>query len=97
MVEPQETDELVETATTGLGEEIEAHCRRYTDDQHKKVCLDTTRNTIGMLANGLNEESRRRSLRVESTLSQVEKEIDAEKPERIPTPPIDEVKVYKKR
>lgn len=97
MVEPQETDELVETANTGLGEELEAHCRRYTDDQHKQVCIETTRNTIGMLATGLNEESRRNSLRVDSTLKQVGKNIDAESPERIPTPPIGEVKVYKKR
>jgi hypothetical protein len=97
MVEPQENLESVQ-AQSGLGKDLEEACRRYTDDQHKIVCLESTRNGLSLVMQGLNEEAKREAFTATSELKTAKKQVmeDTEKPEKIPTPELGEVTVYDK-
>lgn len=96
-MEPQKNLESV-NAKSGLGKELEEACRRYTDDQHKLVCIESTRNGLSHVMQGMNEESRRETFTAESELKKAKKEISSntKKPERIPTPPIGDATVIDK-
>lgn len=97
MPEPQKKLDSVK-ADSGLGKELEENCRRYTDDQQKLACLESSRNTIGHTINGMNEEARKEAFTAERELKNARDEIkqNTSNPERIPTPAIGKATVADK-